>query len=353
MDKEVYNGTMNVQIVKYKDTSFINVTSPGSLELKYLKNNFGFDVLHLEDYVNKTQVPKIELTKNYSLLVLDFPFFQQNGNQQAAKNDLKEGKPLIENILSIPQAHHLVHLPQFTSEKKRRILNSQVDLFIGKDYLVVLHDGVLTPVNDIFSLCQKTLRNRHEYMGEEPVYLAYRIIDVLVDSCFPVMNELSSTIDKIDKAIGAYQSQSTLEDVSITRRNIVVFQTMIKPIIPLFRELEEGRYRELNGTMQPFWGNILDHLQKIWDRLEDSRELIEGISTSNESLLTSKTNEIVMILTIFSAIILPLNLFASIYGMNIQGLPFASENFAFGLLFIFMFAITIGMLFVFKYKRWF
>lgn len=322
---------MNASIVKYNDTSFINVTSPGSLELKYLKNNFGFSTLHLDDYVNKTQVPKIEIVKGYSLLVLDFPYFNTNGQLPSF----------------IP-----IH-PFPSTEKKRRIHTSQVDFFVGRDSLVVLHDGTLTPINDVFALCQKTLRNRHEYLGEGPVYLAYRLIDTLVDNCFPVMNEISSIIDKIDKALAERPTQNTLEDISITRRNIVVFQTMIKPIMPLFRELEEGRYKELNGTMQPFWGNVLDHLQKIWDRLEDSRELIEGISTSNESLLTSKTNEIVMILTIFSAIILPLNLFASVYGMNIQGLPFAHEDFSFGFLTVFMFTIGLAMLLVFKYKRWF
>lgn len=329
---------MNIQTVNYKDTSFINVTNPGPLEIKYLKNNFGFDMLHLDDYINKTQVPKIEVLKNYALLVLDFPLFSQNG--QVAKV----------GFLQLPQATQL--MPFSTSEKHRRIATSHVDLFIGKSYFVVLHDGALIPINDVFSLCQKTLRNRNEYMGEGPTYLAYRLIDVLVDSCFPVMNELSTTIDKIDKALANRQSQKTIEEISTTRRNIVVFQTMIKPIIPMFRDIEEGKYTELDGSMQPFWGNVVDHLQKLWDRLEDSRELIEGISSSNESLLTFRTNEIVKFLTVITSISFPFVVVNNLYSMNIVGLPYAQAPWIVGLLFSVILLSGLAIIAFFKYRRW-
>lgn len=349
---------MNIQTVTFNNTSFVSVIGPGELELKYLRNNFGFDPLNLEDYINKTQVPKIEVYKNYSLVVLDFPFLnvpRPNGNNANKKDQEKPASITLESLLNIRQAtFSSVPFPQFYShEKKRKILASQVYFFIGKDHVVILHEGVLPPINDIFSACQKTLKNRNEYMGQGPVFLAYRIIDALVDTCFSVMNELASTIDKIDRGLESRKSQDTIEDISVTRRNIVVFQTMIKPIIPLFRQLEEGKYKELNGSMQPFWSNVLDHIQKIWDRLEDTRELIEGISTSTESLLTLKTNEIIKVLTIFSAIILPLNLLASIYGMNIEGLPFANEPFSFVILNTSMLTIGAVMLLLFRIKRWF
>ena len=189
-------------------------------------------------------------------------------------------------------------------------------------------------------------------MSKGSVFLAYKIIDALVDDCFPVINEITSTIDKIDKELEEKQSHKTMEDISKTRRNLVVFHTMIKPILPLFSELKEGQHKELNDTMQPFWGNVLDHLQKIWDRVEDNQELIEGISESNESLLSSRANQIIKVLTIFSAVILPLNLLASIYGMNIK-LPFAQETSIFWVLMFCMLLGTLAGLLVLKLKRWF
>jgi len=324
---------MNVQTVIFQGLSFINVAKPTDFEMKYLKNTYYFNPLNLEDYAHRTQIPKIENHKKYDLLVLRFPLFSENG----------------------PQNSHLygVQLPAFyTSTKKERLVSSYVNFYVSKEYVIVLHDGTLPQINHIFSLCQKTLHNRNELMGKGSVFLVYKIIDALVDDCFPVINELTSTIDKIDKDLEYKQSQKTLEDISATRRNLVVFHTMFKPILPLFTQLEEGKHKELNGLMQPFWGNILDHLQKIMDRVEDNQELIEGISESNESLLSSHSNQIIKVLTIFSAVILPLNLLASIYGMNLH-LPFAQEPYIFWTIMVLMLLGTGIMLFVLRLKRWF
>lgn len=342
---------MNIQTVKFRDVSFINVATPGDFEVKYLKNTFGFDSLHLDDYINKTQAPKIEIFKEYALLVLDFPYFTPTVEH---KTQEKNGRSTIEGLLDLPHAAlSSVSLSPFSGQiKKRRMFTTQIDFFIGKDYLVVLHEGVLLPINDIFAKCQKTLQNRNEYMGQGSVFLAYRVVDALVDTCFPLINEVYTMIDKIDKELEDAPTEKTLEDISVTRRNLVVFQTMIKPLIPLFKQLEEGHYRELNGVMQPFWSNILDHLQKLWERLEDGRELIEGISESNESFLSSRTNQVIKVLTIFSAIVLPLNLLASVYGMNIA-LPYAHDPNAFLIILVIMFIISLGMLAVFRLKRWF
>ncbi|MBI4079356.1 MAG: magnesium transporter CorA family protein [Candidatus Levybacteria bacterium] len=333
---------MNIQTVKFRDLSFVLVTNPGEFEVKYLRNTYGFDSLHLDDYINKTQAPKVEIYKEYALIVLDFPYVGLNHTEQKS------------HIFNFPQAAlSSVPLPSFSgSIRKKRMATTQIDFFVGKDYVVILHEGVLSPINDIFAKCQKTLPNRNEFMGQGTVFLAYRVVDALVDTCFPLLNELYATIDKIDKELEHVPTERTLEEISITRRNIVVFQTMIKPLIPIFRRLEEGEYRELNGAMQPFWSNVLDHLHKIWERLEDGRELIEGISESNESFLTSKTNQVIKVLTIFSAIILPLNLLASLYGMNID-LPFARDPNAFWIIIFVMLTTSLAMLVVFRFKRWF
>lgn len=346
---------MNIQTVGFNGLSFVNVINPQELEIKDLKKNFGFSHLDLEDYIHRTQIPKIEEFKDYSLIVLDSPFFKQNGNHvnQHSNDKKKTDKTTLSRLLSIPHAT-LSSIPifHFSSVNARRILTSHVNLFIGKEYVVILHEGVLSPINEIFSLCQKTLHNRNEFMGKGAVFLAYKIIDALVDACFPVINELIIMIEKIDQEIENKKIQIALEEISITRRNIVFFQTMIKASIPLFNQLKEEKHKMLNGNMLPYWNNILDHLVKIDHRLEDSQHLIEGIAQSNESLIASKTNEIIKVLTIFSAVVLPLNLVASIYGMNIK-LPLAEYGSVFAVLMILMAAMIISFLIWFKLKRWF
>ena len=345
---------MNIQTVKFANTSFVNVVRPADLEIKYLINNFGFSKLHLEDYIHRSQIPKIETLKNYSLIVLDFPAFEtndQNNNQKPTNN----GKHSAWDVLHVsPPPLASIPLLQFSSGEKRKVItSSQVVFFIGKDFLVVLHSSRLSPINEIFSLCQKAIKYREEFLSQGPVFLAYKIIDSLVDASFLVVNEITTMIDQIDRQFENRSMRNPLEETSLTRRNIVVFHTIIKPSLTLFRELSEGEYKELNDIMKSYWSNILNHLQRVWYRLEDCRELIEGISTSNESLIASKTNQIVMVLTIFSAIILPLNLLASIYGMNVRTLPYAGESFSFTLIFGIMAATAIIMLIVFKWRKWF
>lgn len=334
---------MNVQSVNFQGLSFVNVSKPTNFEMKYLKNNYYFNSLDLEDYVHKTQVPKIENHKRYDHLVLRFPLFTEN----------------------VPQNSHqygIVHLPTFhISVKRRRLLSSYVNFFIAKDYLVVLHDGTLPQIEYIFSLCQKTLHSRTGYMSKGSVFLAYKIIDALVDDCFLAINELTSTIDRIDKELENKQSQNTLDEISTTRRNLVVFHTMVKPILPLFTQLEEGKHKDLNDTMQPFWGNILDHLQKIVDRIEDNQELIDGIAESSEFLLRSKTNQIMATLTIMFTLTIPATVIGTFYGMNILlpgGVEEGSWNFwgpytALIIVIVLSAIPIILMLLYFRYKKWY
>lgn len=324
---------MNVQTVSFQKLSFINVTKPTDFEIKYLKNTYFFNPLDLEDYAYRTQIPKIESHKEYDLIVLRFPLFSEN----------------------VPQNLHQygVHFPAFyPRSKKRRLISSYVNFFISKEYVVILHDGTLLQINKVFALCQKNLHNRTEYMGRGAAYLAYKIINALTDDCFPVVNELTSTIDEIDKELEDKQTRKTLESISATRRNLVVLHTLIKPILPLFSELENGKHERLNGLMQPYWGNTLDHLQKIMDRVEDNRELIEGISESNESILTARTNDVVKILTMLTVLPLPPIIIASLYGMNIE-LPFAEYKYVFYVIMAVTVILCSFMLIVFRLWRWF
>lgn len=325
---------MNVQSVSFQGLFFISVAKPTDFEIKFLRNTYDFNPLNLEDYLHKTQIPKIENHKKYDLIVLRFPIFSEN----APENSHQYG----------------THLPiLYTHSKKRRLTSGYVNFFISKEYVVVLHDGTLPQIDRIFALCQQTLHNRIEYMGKSAVFLAYKIIDALVDDCFPAVNELTATIDRVDKELEDKQSRKTLEEISATRRNLVVFHTMIKPIIPLLKELEDGKHPELNGSMQPFWSNVLDHLQKIWDRVEDNRELIEGISDSNESFIMTQTNLTIRVLTVITVIILPLQVLGGFYGMNVEGLPFTKGPWAFEVHVGMVLTVVISLITIFRLKRWF
>jgi magnesium transporter len=107
----------------------------------------------------------------------------------------------------------------------------------------------------------------------------------------------------------------------------------------------------LIDELEVYFSDLVDHIEKIWDTLENYKELIEGVHDAHESLLSSKINDIMRILTIFSVVILPLTLISGIYGMNVS-LPIGSTPFAFIIIMAAMIMISIGMLIYFKYKDW-
>lgn len=333
---------MNLPTVTHNGLSFINLNKPTEAQLRALNKNFGFSLLNLEDYLYKTQIPKIELYKDYSLLVLDIPYIQQ-----ATKTKEQTNKPLTNALNSQIPFPALSRIPS-----KKRINIGEVDFFIGKDYLVVLHDEKTSQIDELFEMCKITSKYREDVMGKGSVFLLYRIVDILIDSSFAYVDSITNAIDSIDRQLEEKSSADVIEDISVTRRNIVVFETMIKPALPIFADLEKGKYAPLNGEMALYWSNILDHVQKIWDRLDDNKELIEGISRSHESLLTVRTNEIIRVLTTFTAILLPLTLVASLYGMNVH-LPFADTPGAFYLLTSLMVLIAVVMVIYFRIKHWF
>lgn len=328
---------MNVPTVTHNGLSFINVNKPNEEQIKFLNKNFGFSMLNLEDYLYKTQIPKIEVDEDYSLVVMDVPYIQQAARSKASSN-------ILSNRVPFPA------LPK--SAKRKRINIGEVDFFIGKDYLVVLHDDRTPQIDEIFEMCKITSKHREDLMGKGGAYLFYKIADILIDSSFGYVEDITSTIDYIDRQLEEKSGAALIEDISITRRNIVVFETMIKPLLPIFADLEKGRYHKLNGEMVDYWSNLLDHLQKIWERLEDNKELIAGIASSNESILSNRSNELVKFLTVITSISFPFVIVNNLYSMNVQGLPFSQQPWIVPALFFVIFAGGVGIVSYFKYRDW-
>jgi magnesium transporter len=337
---------MNVPTITHNGLSFINLNKPTDTDINFLNKNFGFSLLNLEDFLYKTQIPKIEIYKDYSLVVMDVPYIQQSDRQ---KKDGSGNKTFsLPNVLSSRST-----APSFPSlPRRKRISVGEVDFFIGKDYIVVLHDEKTPQIDELFEMCRITSKHREDLMGKGPVYLFYRIIDILVDLSFSYVEDITNTIDYIDRKLEDNTSAKVIEDISMTRRNIVVFETMIKPALPIFADLEKGKYTKLNGEMMPYWSNILDHLQKIWERLEDNKELIQGIASSHESILSNRSNELVKFLTVITSISFPFVIVNNLYSMNVKGLPFANEPWIVYTLFLLIFAGAASIFAYFKYRDW-
>ncbi len=188
-------------------------------------------------------------------------------------------------------------------------------------------------------------------MGRSAGYLLYTIVDKLVDYCFPILNKIDQNIEQIEDEIFEEKVRSTVQEISVVRRDVISFRRIIKPLMPVIGSLERKNRQFLHEDMDEYFGDIADHLSKIWDTLEDYKEVIEGLSDTINSLTNNRTNEIIKVLTIISVILLPLTLITGIYGMNVD-LPVQAHPLAFWFVILCMIGVIIGMLGFFKWRKW-
>jgi magnesium transporter len=204
----------------------------------------------------------------------------------------------------------------------------------------------------MFSSVQEDEDTRERLMGRGAGFLFYRIVDVLVDYCFPIMRKIDQNTAAIEDQIFERNVRKLVEDLSRVRRDIITLRRIIRPNIPVLRQLATREYKFLNLDEDVYFGDIVDHLNKQWDILEDNKELIEGLNYTLDSLTSHRINEVIKTLTIISVVLLPMTLLASIYGMNVDDLPFARSVFAFEGVMLLMLLAALGMIVFFRWKDW-
>jgi len=304
---------LNLESLTWGDLTWVNIEKPTERETEYLAQNYSFHHLDLDDCLSRIQRPKIDEYKDYLFLVFHFPVY---------------------------------------SKEARVTTRSQVSVFIGEKYLITLHKGELKPLVKLFRECQIDEESRQENFNQGPGYLLYRIIDRLVDYCLPILNKIGDNIERTEDDIFSSSGvPKAIEDLSIRRRDVISFRRIIWPMRAVIGSLESRIRRFTNMDMAPYFGDTVDHVDKIWDALDEYKEVIEGLNAAHDSLATHRTNEVMRMLTIIATILLPLTVVASIYGMNIP-LPFQNEGYSLIIVFVIWIAIVSGMLYFFRRQHW-
>jgi len=174
----------------------------------------------------------------------------------------------------------------------------------------------------------------------------------LIDYNFPILNRIYRNIQNVEDDIFKKPSTKNVRTILLIRTNILTFRNIVFPQRKLLKTLEIKDMDFLIEALEVYFSDLVDHIEKIWDTLENYKELVEGVHEAHQSLLSNKINDIMRTLTIFSVVILPLTLISGVYGMNI-GLPLMRFPWAFFVILAIMVMISIGMLIYFKFKDWF
>ena len=304
---------LNLESLTWGDLTWINIEKPTERETEYLAKNYPFHPLDLDDCLSRIQRPKIDEYKDYLFVVFHFPVYNKEARVTAS---------------------------------------SQVSVFIGKDYLITLHKGELKPLVKLFRECQIDEESRQENFSYGSGYLLYRIVDRLVDYCLPILNRIGDNIERTEDDIFASRRMPrAIEKISMLRRDVISFRRTIWPMRAVIGSLEPKIRRFTQMDLAVYLGDMIDHVDKIWDGLDEYKEIIEGLNDTHDSLATNRTNEVIRMLTIIATILLPLTVVASIYGMNIS-LPFQDSHYSFVFVFIIWAVVVSGMLYFFRRQRW-
>lgn len=307
----------NIQKIEFKNFSWTNIKKPTEQEMRSLQEKYNFHPLDLADCLSISQRSKVDVYPDYTFIVLLFPVYNR---------------------------------------KTREIEDSELDVFIGADYLITVHNGNLPVLNDFFDLFRVTSNLREKYSDRSPERLLYEILNKLFMYVFPMIDHLSADCNTIEKAIFSGREQKMISEILIIRRNITDFRKIMqvhKNVLKKTIFTLKNNPKYMMKKTDAYFESLVDHAKEIWDTLENLKERIEALQQTNESQISFKLSDIMRILTIISVITFPITLLATIFGMNtIQAMPFLNNPFGFWYVVGIMIVVVVGMLMVFKKKGW-
>jgi len=288
-----------------------HLPNPTEEDFDFLANRFHFHALDIEDCRQANQRPKIDVYDDYYFLILHFPNFDK---------------------------------------QNRFIKPKEVKVFWGEDFIITVGKSHWV-VDTLFAEAKQQEEREDIFEIATSDALLYTIMERLMVQAIYILRKVGLELELINRELFTTRPETVIERQSVTRKNIIVLNTMFKPQLRVFNKFESGSIEGYADNMEDYWGNILDYYNKMWDMTEDYGELIDGLSTTFDSMQTNKTNEIMKILTLISSVVLPLTFLTGLYGMNVH-LPLQQEEHAFLLLVAVMIILIVVMVVYFKKKHW-
>lgn len=234
------------------------------------------------------------------------------------------------------------------AEEEDEITSIELDVFMGPNYIVTIHPVALTAVGKVARVCLK----EGKYMDMGPEHLLYRIVDNMVDECFPIIERLGERIDDLEDNIFINRGQEITEEILALKTTIILLRKVMIPQRRIFGSIN-GYYSFLvNEENRPYYLDLVDHMDSILDTAGTYRDLINSSTETYYSIINGRTSEIITVLTIISIVMMPLTVITSFYGMNLNYLPGAGSSSFVWILILGMIALVGGMLRFFRYRRW-
>jgi len=304
---------MAIKIIKEQNLSWINIDQVNDEALAYLKENYNFHHLDLEDIQSESQTPKIDNYKNYLFLVLHFPHWKST---------------------------------------TKTVVPHEVDIFLGDNFVITIQHSKTKEMKNFFYRCMKNRKTKKEWMSGSSGYLLYRLVEALFHNSRPILNNVGKHISDVEGEIfEGEQDTKIIKQLAVHRRNVLNFRRIIDPQRYLVANLSHTRKLFINEDMSLYFDDVVDYLNKLWAISDTYKDTIDGLHVTVESLINQRTNKVIGALTVISVALLPLTLLSGIYGMNID-LPFAKDPTFVWSIFIGLAIFILFIIAIMKKRRW-
>jgi magnesium transporter len=304
--------TPHAEVIEAEGLRWINIERPTQADRAWLEEHFDFHPLDYEDVFSRNQRPKVDEYDGYLFVVLHFPVYDKRVN---------------------------------------RLNAAEIDIFVGPDFLITLPNESLQPLQYLYERCRRDEDMREDLFSKGAGYLLYRVVDACVDASFPMLRKMGLKLERLEQAIFDEEAnRAIVRDLSNAKQEIINFRKIVRPQRAALRDLERTK-RYVTGELDIYFDDINDASERVWDMLENFKEVVEGLEATNESVLSHNLNDVLRVLTAFSVIMLPLTLIASIWGMNV-GVPGEGSVHAFWAIIGLMVVVLTGMIVFFRRRGW-
>lgn len=268
--KEILRNEKNLLWVDFED--------PSEDEIALLRGEFGFHPLLIDDCIASHSHPKIDEFEDYFFMVIHSVFFYTEKQEEDAL-DIRE-----------------------------------LDIFVGRNYVITYHQGHVRSVSNNRKRCEHGC----QIMTKGADFLLYHLLDSLVDNYFPIMDTLSEELVKFEEQLLSNPSPALQSKMFNIRRNMVTLRKVVGPQREIIARFTRPGFAFISEEARPYFKDIYDHIFRIFDITEMSRELIAQDIESYISSVNWRLNETMKTLTIIATFLMPLGIIASFYGMNVE-----------------------------------
>jgi magnesium transporter len=309
---------MSLKVIHTKNLRWVDIVSPSESDLEYLKNNFHFHPLDFEDVVTAATRTKFDEYEDYHFIILLFPLFH---------HELNEIKP------------------------------AEVDFFVGRDFVVTVHDGSMRTLNNVVHNVHQYDNARTNYMSSGPGFLLFSILELLFKRSSPILDKINHQVNESGRSVFELDIK-TLERLSEIKKNIIIYRRIMKMHKFVLSKLEKSKKNYLQfKDSRAYFQNLIEYAENTWDVLASDKESVESFEDTNQSLGTHRINDVLQVLTVVSVIVSILALITDILiffeRTNLEQNYGLSSDFQ---LFLFITAllviVTSILLIYFKKRRW-